>query len=172
MYLQSIHLTRLLSRLITVKPQQSEWLNTELFSAECGSTLKTCRVASANLVLYPTIIPGCEARWSSWEQCDPGTGQVARLAAVSCLYLALSSHQAVPTARTPGTTTHHAHNVVTPGITLTTTVMTADNLTGEGGLLIHGRLCLDNFNCAAGVWGSASPQAGTTLLTFSSAQDR
>ena len=57
MYLQSIHLTRLVSRLITVKPQQSEWLNTELFSAECGSTLKPCRVATANLVLYPTIIP-------------------------------------------------------------------------------------------------------------------
>ena len=33
----------------------------------------------------------------------------------------------------------------TPGTTLTT-VMTADNLTGEGGLLIHGRLCLDNFD--------------------------
>ena len=57
MYLQSINLTGLLSRLITVKPLQSEWLNTELFSAECGSTLKPCRVASANLVLYPTIIP-------------------------------------------------------------------------------------------------------------------
>ena len=88
---------------------------------------------------------------------------------MSCLYLALSSHQAVPTHHC---TTHLAHNVVTPGTTLTTTVMTADNLTGEGGLLIHGRLCLDNFNCAAGVRGSASPQAGTTLLTFSSAQDR
>ena len=36
--------------------------------------------------------------------------------------------------------------MVTPGTTLTTTVMTADNLTGEGGLLIHGRLCLDNFD--------------------------
>ena len=24
--------------------------------------------------------------------------------------------------------------------------MTGDNLTGEGGLLIHGRLCLDNFD--------------------------
>ena len=56
-YLQSVHLTRLLSRLMTVKSLQSEWLNTELFSAECGSTLKPCRVATANLVLYPTIIP-------------------------------------------------------------------------------------------------------------------
>ena len=42
-------------------------------------------------------------------------------------------------------TTHQHRNVVTPGTTLTT-VMTADNLTGEGGLLIHGRLCLDNFD--------------------------
>ena len=57
MYLQSVHLTRLLSRLMTVKSLQSEWLNTELFSAECGSTLNSSRVASANLVLYPTIIP-------------------------------------------------------------------------------------------------------------------
>ena len=57
-YLQSIHLTRLVSRLNRVKPQQSEWLNTELFSAECGSTLNSSRVATANLVLYPTIIPG------------------------------------------------------------------------------------------------------------------
>ena len=57
MYLQSIHLTRLLSRLITVKPQQSEWLNTWLLSAECGSTLKPCRVASAELNVYPYIIP-------------------------------------------------------------------------------------------------------------------
>ena len=57
MYLQSIHLTRMLSRLITVKPQQSEWLNTWLLSAECGSPLKPCRVVNANLVLYPTIIP-------------------------------------------------------------------------------------------------------------------
>ena len=57
MYLQSVHLTRLLSRLMTVKSLQSEWLNTELFSAECGSTLKPCRVATANLILYPTIIP-------------------------------------------------------------------------------------------------------------------
>ena len=64
MYLQSIHLTRLLSRLITVKSLQSEWLNTELFSAECGSTLNSSRVASANLVLYPTIIPDREAEWS------------------------------------------------------------------------------------------------------------
>ena len=62
---------------------------------------------------------------------------------MSCLYLALSSHQAVPTHHC---TTHLAHNVVTPGTTLTTTVMTTDNLTGEGGLLIHGRLCLDNFD--------------------------
>ena len=62
MYLQSVHLTRLLSRLMTVKSLQSEWLNTELFSAECGSTLKPCRVASANLVLYPTIIPALEAK--------------------------------------------------------------------------------------------------------------
>ena len=58
MYLQSIHLTRLLSRLITVKPQQSEWLFTWLLSAECGSSLNSSRVASANLVLYPIIIPG------------------------------------------------------------------------------------------------------------------
>ena len=57
MYLQSIHLTRLLSRLITVKPQQSEWRTTELFSAECGAPLNSSRVATANLVLYPTIIP-------------------------------------------------------------------------------------------------------------------
>ena len=57
MYLQSIHLTRLLSRLITVKSLQSQWLNTELFSAECGSTLKPCRVASAELNVYPYIIP-------------------------------------------------------------------------------------------------------------------
>ena len=61
MYLQSIHLTRLLSRLITVKPQQSEWLNTKLFSAECGSTLHSSRVATTNLILYPTIIPGVSA---------------------------------------------------------------------------------------------------------------
>ena len=45
------------SRLTRVKPQQSEWLTTELFSAECGSPIKPCRVASANLILYPTIIP-------------------------------------------------------------------------------------------------------------------
>ena len=57
MYLQSIHLTRLLSRLITVKSMQSEWRTTELFSAECGAPLNSSRVASANLVLYPTIIP-------------------------------------------------------------------------------------------------------------------
>ena len=42
---------------MTVKPQQSEWLNTELFSAECGSTLKPCRVGSAELNVYPYIIP-------------------------------------------------------------------------------------------------------------------
>ena len=59
----------------------------------------------------------CEARWSSWEQCDPGTGQVARLVAVSCLYLALSSHQAVPThhctthlAQECGDTRPHPHH--------------------------------------------------------------
>ena len=56
MYLQSILLTRLLSRLITVKSLQSEWLTTELFSAECGSPIKPCRVSSANLILYPIII--------------------------------------------------------------------------------------------------------------------
>ena len=58
MYLQSIHLTRLVSRLNRVKPQQSEWLTTELFSEECGSPQKPCGVATANLILYPTIIPG------------------------------------------------------------------------------------------------------------------
>ena len=56
MYLQSIHLTRLVSRLITVKPQQSEWRITELFSAECDASLKPCRVASAELNVYPYII--------------------------------------------------------------------------------------------------------------------
>ena len=35
-----------------------EWRITELFSAECGASLNSCRVATANLVLYPTIIPG------------------------------------------------------------------------------------------------------------------
>ena len=51
---------------------------------------------------------------------------------------------------------------MTPGptLTITTTVMTADNFTGRGSLLIHGRLYLDNFNRAAGVRGSASPPAG------------
>ena len=58
MYLQSILLTRLLSRLITVKSLQSEWLTTELFSAECGSPIKPCRVATAKLNVYPYIIPG------------------------------------------------------------------------------------------------------------------
>ena len=61
MYLQSIHLTRLLSRLITVKSLQSEWRTTELFSAECGAPQNSSRVASANLILYPTIIPGISA---------------------------------------------------------------------------------------------------------------
>ena len=61
MYLQSIHLTRLLSRLITVKSLQSEWRFTELFSAECGASLKPCRVASAELNVYPYIIPALEA---------------------------------------------------------------------------------------------------------------
>ena len=32
-------------------------LTTKMFSAECGSPLNSSRVASANLVLYPTIIP-------------------------------------------------------------------------------------------------------------------
>ena len=54
MYLQSIHLNRLVSRLITVKPQQSDWSITELFSA----SLKPCRVGSAELNVYPYIIPG------------------------------------------------------------------------------------------------------------------
>ena len=62
-YLQSIHLTRLVSRLITVKYLQSEWCTTELFSAECGAPLNSSRVASANLVLYPTIIPGWDHGW-------------------------------------------------------------------------------------------------------------
>ena len=61
MYLQSIHLTRLVSRLTRVKPQQSEWLFTELFSAECGSSLNSSRVASAELNVYPYIIPGWTA---------------------------------------------------------------------------------------------------------------
>ena len=56
-YLQSIHLTRLLSRLITVKSLQSEWRTTELFSAECGAPLNSSRVASAELNVYPYIIP-------------------------------------------------------------------------------------------------------------------
>ena len=34
-------------------------LTTKMFSAECGSPLNSSRVATANLVLYPTIIPGC-----------------------------------------------------------------------------------------------------------------
>ena len=58
MYLQSIHLTRLVSRLTRVKPQQSEWLFTELFSAECGSSLKPCRVGSAELNVPPVILLG------------------------------------------------------------------------------------------------------------------
>ena len=33
-------------------------LTTKMFSAECGSPLNSSRVATANLVLYPTIIPG------------------------------------------------------------------------------------------------------------------
>ena len=57
MYLQSIHLTRLLSRLITVKSLQSEWRITELFSAECGASLNSSRVATAELNVYPYIIP-------------------------------------------------------------------------------------------------------------------
>ena len=32
-------------------------LTTKLFSAECGSPLNSSRVATANLALYPTIIP-------------------------------------------------------------------------------------------------------------------
>ena len=56
-YLQSIHLTRLVSRLTRVKPQQSEWLTTELFSAECGSPLNSSRVETAKLNVYPYIIP-------------------------------------------------------------------------------------------------------------------
>ena len=56
-YLQSIHLNRLVSRLTRVKPKQSEWLFTELFSAECGSSLNSSRVASAELNVYPYIIP-------------------------------------------------------------------------------------------------------------------
>ena len=56
MYLQSIHLTKLVSRLIT-----------ELFSAECGSTLKPCRVGSAELNVYPYIIPrGSRDNQNSW----------------------------------------------------------------------------------------------------------
>ena len=36
----------------------------ELFSAECGAPLKPCRVATENLVLYPTIIPARDSgRW-------------------------------------------------------------------------------------------------------------
>ena len=31
-------------------------LTTKMFSAECGSPLNSSRVATANLVLYPTII--------------------------------------------------------------------------------------------------------------------
>ena len=58
MYLQSIHLTRLLTRLITVKSLQSEWRITELFSAECGAPLNSSRVASAEPNVYPYIIPG------------------------------------------------------------------------------------------------------------------
>ena len=46
-----------MSRLTRVKPQQSEWLFTELFSAECGSSLNISRVASAELNVYPYIIP-------------------------------------------------------------------------------------------------------------------
>ena len=61
MYLQSIHLTRLVSRLITVKSLQSEWRITELFSAECGASLNSSRVATAELNVYPYIIPGCVA---------------------------------------------------------------------------------------------------------------
>ena len=33
-------------------------LTTKMFSAECGSPLNSSRVATANLVLYPPIIPG------------------------------------------------------------------------------------------------------------------
>ena len=58
MYLQSIHLTRLLTRLITLKSLQSEWRITEFFSAECGASLKPCRVGTAELHVYPYIIPG------------------------------------------------------------------------------------------------------------------
>ena len=36
-------------------------LTTKMFSAECGSPLNSSRVATANLVLYPTIIPGSTA---------------------------------------------------------------------------------------------------------------
>ena len=57
MYLQSIHLTRLLSRLISVKSLHSEWRITELFSAECGASLNSSRVATAELNVYPYIIP-------------------------------------------------------------------------------------------------------------------
>ena len=57
MYLQSIHLIRLVSRLITVKSLQSEWRITALFSAECGSSLNSSRVPSAELNVYPYIIP-------------------------------------------------------------------------------------------------------------------
>ena len=56
-YLQSIHLTRLVSRPITVKSLQSEWRITELFSAECGASLNSSRVATAELNVYPYIIP-------------------------------------------------------------------------------------------------------------------
>ena len=57
MYLQSIHLTRQQSRLTKVKPQQSEWLTTDLFSAERGSPIEPCRVGSTELNVYPYIIP-------------------------------------------------------------------------------------------------------------------
>ena len=60
-YLQSIHtihLTRLVSRLNRVKPQQSEWIFTELFSAECGSSLNSSRVATAKPNVPPYILPG------------------------------------------------------------------------------------------------------------------
>ena len=40
-----------------IVPQQSEWLNTELFSAECGASLDSSRVATAKLNVYPYIIP-------------------------------------------------------------------------------------------------------------------
>ena len=48
-------------------------LTTKMFSAECGSPLNSSRVATANLVLYPTIIP---ASCSITVPSDAGTDAV------------------------------------------------------------------------------------------------